>query len=280
MVTENPRGSAASIAHGMRPVLGAARAIAKGFAAGLAIILVLTVLSGLLMTRGRAVEVARDALQSDSVAHPFSYMDEDYFTECALLMMLTARADSVARNVIESWPPREALTFGHPCETLRRYVAGEIRYSATPPYVNYWFGSRHLEAVVLRVLGFEQAQTLYRLLSYGAVLILALASWRSDRRSALVLIPLFVSMLLGFGLHLNGHLLAHAPGYFIAFFLLAVLVLRRRCFEAFERRLSFFAFLAVVMSFFDILTGLLLAVLSLSLVVNHFFYSRDRKSVV
>jgi hypothetical protein len=265
-----------------------ARAIGAGFAGGLACILLIGVLSGLTMSRSRAVGVARDALRSDEVAHPFSYVEEDYFTECALLVMQTARTGSVARNVIETWLPPEALAFGHPCETLRRYVAGTIRYS-TPasgrsnsgmrwdvPYVSYWFGSRHLEAIVLRVVGFGQAKSLYRLLSYGSVLVLALGAWLSNRRSAMVLVPVFASLLFGFSMHLNGQILAHAPGFFAAFLLLAVLVWRRRFFERFERRLALFAFLGVVASYFDILDGVLLIVLSLAVVVDHFFYVRGQ----
>jgi hypothetical protein len=142
------------------------------------------------------------------------------------------------------------------------------------PYVSYWFGSRHLEAIVLRAFDFGQAKTLYRLLSYGAVLVLALGAWLSDRRSATVLVPVFASLLFAFSMHLNGHILAHAPGFFVAFLLLALLIVRRRLFGSFERRLAFFAFLGVIASYFDILDGVLLLVLSLAVVVNHFFYSR------
>lgn len=265
------------------------RSIAAGFAAGLAFVLLLGVLSGWATSRDAAVGIARDALRSDAVAHPFSYPEEDYFTECALLVTMTARATGTARNVVETWLPMEAVTLGHPCEVLRRYVAGDVRYTPAPsgranggarwdlPYVSYWFGGMHLEAVVLRVLSFEQAQDLYRVLSYGSVVILALGAWWGDRRSALVLLPVFASLLLAFSMHLNGHLLGHAPGFFVAFLLLAVLAARRRWFGAFARRLAFFAFLAVIASFFDLLDGVLLLVLSLSVVVNHFFYSRHER---
>ena len=74
------------------------------------------------------------------------------------------------------------------------------------PYVNYPYGSRFLEAIVLGIVDLRAAKILYSLLSYGSVLLLIWGAWRSSPETALMVSPIFVFLLFGFAQHLFGQL--------------------------------------------------------------------------
>ena len=261
-------------------MLTGVRSIAKGFCLGMAFVLLLATSSGLLMSRAGATRVAREALRTtDGVANPTTHLGGDYYTDCSLLAMLAVRSRGALRNAIETWLPTEVIRgSAHPCDVLERHAAQGIAWDTPPaprPYVYYWMGSRHLEAIVLRAVSYRTAESLYSFLSYASIVLLAIASWVNSRRATLLLAPIYASLLFAFGMHLQGHGLGHSPGFFIGFFLLAWLLIRRRSFDSFEKRLTFFAFLAVVTTFFELLNGPLLVLLSLSIILNYFFFTRE-----
>lgn len=229
------------------------------------------------MSADRAAEVAVSALKSEGVANATNIVKGDYYTDCVLLIQLTARPESLARNAIESWWPSETKTGVHPCEWVQRYSEGRLQYADPPaddPYGNYWFGSRHLGAIMLRGFSYAGAESLYLLVSYVSVVLLALASLRRDRRAGLVLLPVCICLLFGFALHDQGHGLAHAPGIYVGFLLLALGIFLRSRLESFDKRIGAVAFLAVIVTYFDILDGAILLALSLTLVINHFVFAR------
>src|SRR4051812_48565336 len=84
----------------VRRLIRSTRPLAAGFAGGLAVILVVGVAAGVLMSRAQARAAIREAPRSASVAHPntpwessipqLKYVEGDYYTDCALLLDLTA----------------------------------------------------------------------------------------------------------------------------------------------------------------------------------------------
>jgi hypothetical protein len=124
---------------------------------------------------------------------------------------------------------------------------------------------------MLSFVEFRTARAVYNIISYLSAITLFLAAWRNSRRTTIVLLPIALVILFGFSLHLFGNNLAHAPGFFFGFLGLSALLVKA-WFEKLSMRLFSFGMLGVVISYFDILTGAIPVVLSLSIVLNHFYY--------
>jgi hypothetical protein len=252
-------------------LLRTAGAISAGLVAGLLAILALGMLSGMVFPRERVIHVGLDAFASGELAYD-AHRDEDYFTECSFLAMNYLRVEGLYRNAIET---RFGMEAPHPCLDLESLVkTGRMPSGAVPvvgPYVSYPFGGRHLEALVLHVLDYGPAKSLYALLSYGSVLLLVYAMFRRSRSTALSLLPLGAYLLFGFSLHKFGHNLSHAPGFFAGFALLAAWLLGPPRLRDTTLRYAFFACLAVVVADFDLMHGSIPMVMSLAIMANHFF---------
>ena len=257
-----------------------ARAGLVGIAAACAAVALFAILSGFALSNARIAEVARMAFAKDELAYT-ERIREDLFTECALLAMQKLRQGGVLRSALDTrfiMPPEE-----HPCDTMRILVLGTAEQRATfPPsvsYFNYPFGSLHLEAFVLSVLDYGPATMLYRALSYGSVaLLFAAILWRSWS-TAVLLAPIPLFLIGAFALHRFGGNLAHAPGYFVGFVALAIFVASPRLFDTGARRLGFAGALGVLAAYFDLLNGVIVTLLALTILLNHFFYiatERDR----
>ena len=247
---------------------------ATGIAIGCAFVFLFAIASSLFLTQERLAHVVRHAFAHDDLpSNPrTSRTEEDFFTECAMLQMQFLRDSGV---ILGAAVNRWHRTAPHPCETLRTMLAAPEEKPSSPrpgPYVNYAFGSRHLEAVVLSLFEFGTARGAYKFISYLSVVLLAIAAWRSASRTAAVLLPIALFLLFGFSLHRFGDNLAHAPGFMVGLLALSLLLALQRRFDAFSSRLLFFGLLGVITSYFDLLHGAFPTVLSLSLIVNYFFF--------
>lgn len=256
----------------LQAILSASRSLALGILSGLLVVLALAMVSGLTFPRARVVQVARDALTSGELAFN-EHREEDYFTECSFLTMQYARAAGLFRNAIET---RYARGARHPCQNLESLITtGKMADGSVPifvAYVNYPFGSRFLEALVLSVLDLRSAKSLYVFLSYGSILILIAGAFRNSPSTALTVLPIGLFLLFGFSMHRFGHNLAHAPGFVLGFTALGVFLAARDRFRNSAARVMFFGFLGVVIAFFDLMHGSIPVVLSLAIVLNHLFY--------
>ena len=117
---------------------------------------------------------------------------------------------------------------------------------------------------------------LYRALSYGSVaLLFAAMLWRSPA-TAILLAPIPLFLIGAFALHRFGGNLAHAPGYFVGFAALAIFVALPRLFDTAARRLGFAGALGVLAAYFDLLNGVIVTLLALTILLNHFFYIASR----
>jgi hypothetical protein len=108
-----------------------------------------------------------------------------------------------------------------------------------------------------------------------AVIALFVALWMRLGADAWALAPIPLVLLFGFGHHLFGNNLAHAPGFFVGALALVPLALWPMRFASVSRRLSYFAALGALTCYFDLIHGPLLVMLSLGLVIHHFCYARD-----
>ena len=264
----------------MQPFLTSVRASLTGITTACAAVTLFAILSGFALSDARIAEVVRTVFAKDELAHP-ARIREDLFTECALLTMQILRHDNAFRAALDT--RFILLPDEHPCDTLRTLVLGtaEQRTSLPAPvsYFNYPFGSRHLEAFVLSALDYGPATTLYRALSYGSVVLLFAAMlWRSPA-SAVLLSPVPLFLIGAFTLHRFGGNLAHAPGYFVGFIALAIFLATPRLFSSAGRRLGFAGALGVLAAYIDLLNGVIVTLLALTILLDHFFYTaaeRDR----
>ena len=264
----------------MRSFLTNVRAGLIGIAMGCVAIALFAILSSFALSDARVAEVARTAFAKDELAYA-TRIREDFFTECSLLTMQKLRRGGVFRSALDT---RFVMPLDeHPCDTLRILALGTAEQRAALPasvsYFNYPFGSRHLEAFVLSVLDYGPATMLYRALSYGSVaLLFAAMLWRSPA-TAILLAPIPLFLIGAFALHRFGGNLAHAPGYFVGFAALAIFVALPRLFDTAARRLGFAGALGVLAAYFDLLNGVIVTLLALTILLNHFFYiatERDR----
>jgi hypothetical protein len=256
------------------------RAGLAGIGAGCAAVALFAVLSSFALPDARVDEVVKTAFAENELPYA-RLLREDFFTECALLTMQKLRQGGALRSALDTRFVMPADD--HPCETLRTLVLGTAEEKATLPpavsYFNYPVGSRHLEAFVLSALDYGPATTLYRALSYGAVaLLFATMLWRSPATGA-ILVPIPLFLIGAFALPRFSGNLAHAPGYFIGFAALAVFVAAPGFFRTSGRLLAFSGVLGVMAAYFDLLNGVIVTLLALTILLNHFFYvsaERDR----
>ena len=249
------------------------RASLIGIAAACATVALFAVLSGFALSDARLVEVVKTAFAKEEIAYA-TRIREDFFTECALLTMQKLRQGGVFPSALDT---RFIMPSGEPpCDTLRALVLGTAEERASLPaavsYFNYPFGSRHLEAFVLSAFDYGPATVLYRVFSYGSVaLLFAAMLWRSPAIAMLLAsIPLF--LLGAFALHRFGGNLAHAPGYFIGFVALAIFTASPGFFRSTGRRLGLAGAVGVIAAYFDLLNGVIVTLLALTILLNHFFY--------
>jgi hypothetical protein len=247
---------------------------AKGYAFAALLIVATSLTSGVVLTHNRLVSVIREAFATHSIANDGVYQD---WINCTWLSLEYTRTPDPLRNTIETdWsrPVRQ------PCDDLRVLVAGPpypYPLNPTAPYENYAFGARHLQAIVLSVLSVGHAQAMYGFLSYASIGVLFLGGWLNSRRLAItVLLPITVCLTVVFEQQLWARSIAWAPAFFVGFIGLGIFLARRATFVSRAQRLGFFCFLGVIIAYLDLFQGSIPVVLSLAIVLNHFFYVSQR----
>ena len=245
--------------------------MAKGVLAAALLIASLSTVSGLVLSRERLTELLREDFSSGGLTSDPARVVEDW-VECSLLTMEYIRHDNILDAIDTSW----MRPTHHTCEELKALVAGPpYTLELAPPshYINYAFGARHFEAILLSVLSIMTAKTLCLMLSYVSVVCLFLGGWRNSPPVTLaVLLPIGLFLLFAFEQHRYGDSLMWAPAFFVGFFTLAVFLAARDRFNDRANRIGLFCFLALILTFLDTMQGSLPVLLSLTIVLNHFFY--------
>jgi len=238
----------------------------------------LAVVSGAAFTHARAVAVSKHALLNGDLNVTMqtifgNYRTEygDTYTECAMLQMQIERPVGIFLQAIDTHLRQND---DHPCDTLKKTLF-DVSDAPVRSYFHYPSGARHLEAFVLSLMSFGNARKLYYALSYSSLALLFAAMLWRDARTALMLAPIPATLALSFSLHLFGGNLAHAPGFFICWLMLALFVAAKPWLQSTERRAAFIAAIGIMTIYFDILTGTIPTILALTIVLNHFFYVRD-----
>jgi hypothetical protein len=245
-----------------------------GFMAALIVALLITTSSSVMSDRARLTARIGVAYAAGQLV-PSADWGKDLFTECSLLVMQLVRHDNLVLDAIDT---RFTHDFRYqPCDTLVHVAnVSPIRGISLPEpvsYLNYWFGSRYLAALLLSFAEMRTVRLINLVASYlSIILLLACAVYRS-RFLALLLLPITLSLMFCFSLHKFGENIAHSPGYWVGFLLLASFVFFKNRFASFNRRIFFFVFLGCIVTFFDLLHGSLPVALSLTIVLNHFLFA-------
>ncbi|MDB5069205.1 MAG: hypothetical protein JWM87_316 [Candidatus Eremiobacteraeota bacterium] len=245
----------------------------KGLGLAALLMTAIAITSGVVLTHARLDAVLREALTSKTL----NIDSPGGWTECGTFAMEYTREADPFLNAIETRWPRPAH---HPCDDLKALIAGPpYPYALNPPspYVNYPFGARHLAAIAVSVLTVSQAETMYRFLSYAAVVLLFLGAWRNSERLAIgVVLPIAFFLTFAFEQHRYGDNLLWAPSFFVGFAALGVLLALPRTFASGFDRVSFYCFLGAMIAYFDVLEGAIPVLVSLAIVLNHFFFVARR----
>jgi hypothetical protein len=221
----------------------------------------------------RFIRLTKEALTTGMLeGRPDVY--EERFGECVALTSQWLRQVNRALDAIESrWvrPGQENL---HPCDMLRILLGLAPPMTLRPPEITYQypFGFRYLIVLGLgRVNSIAELKVVYKLASYGAVLLLLFVAWRSAPLVALIFLPVPLVLLFGFAMHGYAYNIAHAPAFIAIFLVLTLLVGLRGWFAPIWRRLGVLAALGALNYYLDISYSIPFA-LSLALVVNHLFF--------
>jgi hypothetical protein len=143
---------------------------------------------------------------------------------------------------------------------------------------HYAYGARFLDAPFLAFLSFRWTQICYQVVSYGSIVLLFAAMLWHRWQMALLLSPIPALLLYGFGLHVFGKNLSHAPSFFVGILLIAMFIATPTCFGEARRRYQFYGVLAVVCSYVDLLTGAIPFLFGLTVIGSYFFYLRPQVS--
>lgn len=225
------------------------------------------------LSHERAVQVITQAV----AAGQFPYLEkerEDYFTECSLIGLQYARRHSVVQDLADS--RLLGVSAGtHPCDVLTAIANGGS--IPTPySYFDYPMGGRFVEAMAFSVIDFGTAQAVYMALSYGSVASLLFAAFYSDRRRGWLVVPIAAYLVGAFSMHKFGHNLAHAPGFFIGFILLAIFLMAKQTFTDRGHRYFFYGALGITTFYFDLMNAVIPTILSLTILLRQLFYGDGR----
>lgn len=241
----------------------------SGFLIAFVMVAGLSLISGPILTKARLIEAIKEGFSSGSL------WKLERWTECAALTMQFVRHEGTILNALDT---RWVRPQRHTCDELQALIAGPpyaMSLNAPSPYVNYPFGALHLQSVALSVFSMSTIMEIYGVLSYASIVALLLGAWRNSHRQALLIVaPTALCLCFAFEQHRYADNTPWAPGFFVGFFALAIFLAMRNFFRDRAHRLGFFFFIATMVSYFDHMQGALPVILSLTIVLNHFFYAQ------
>lgn len=248
-------------------------AAAGGLLAAILLVASISLASGPVLSQARLKPAIIDGFLSGAL---FRY---DRWIECTGLVMQYSRHENFILNALDT---RWRSPSHHSCDELLALLQGppyRIDLAPAVSYVSYPAGSRHLQALLLRVMPLSAIMSLYRILSYVSIVALFFAAWRLSPRLALTIVgPIVATLIFAFGMRRYGGDTMWAPAFFIGFFALSAFLALPRWFDDPARRLGFFCFLGILIAYFEYLHGPLPVILSLTIVLNHYFYAaRDQE---
>ena len=239
-----------------------------------AFVISLSLASGFFLSTARLETVLKEEFSQSALG---SLSRFDQWIECAILTMQLSRHEDVVLNALDTrWRSPQQ----HTCDEAQALLQGppyKIKIAEPSSYVSYPFGARHLQSLMINIFSFSTTMAIYQFLTYASVVSLFIGAWRNSKRTAsLVVSPIVLALLFAFEQHRFGSNTPWAPGFFISFLILSMFLAVREFFWRREtHRIAFFCFLGTIAGYFDNLHGPLPVVLSLTIVLNHFFYSEN-----
>jgi hypothetical protein len=188
----------------------------------------------------------------------------DTFTDCLALDVSVLYRRQLPMDTFDSRvylfpvaPPNEPMH--HACDELH-YVSShpELQNSFKErSYLRYWWGSAVVARITLGLTGISVGhyRQLIHFLSFASLGIFVLAFFYSFGRAAAVFIPLFLSILLGFGMLTFGQSIAHAPEFIVGVLMLSAYSLAKVWDRSRLTRALCYSFLGSMCVYFDLLNG-------------------------
>jgi hypothetical protein len=251
-----------------RPILNAAAGIAIASLLFLVAVFALAALAEKSDTSVIKQKIA-EAYRKSQIQYPGKWdIDDkrgnDTFTDCLALDVSVLYRQQLPMDTFDSrvylFPvaaPNEPMH--HACNELH-YVSShpELQNSFKErSYLRYWWGSAVVARIALGLTGIAVGcyRQLIHFLSFAALGIFVLAFFYSFGRAAAVFIPLFLSILLGFGMLTFGQSIAHAPEFIVGVLMLSAYSLARVRDRSRLTRALCYSFLGSVCVYFDLLNG-------------------------
>lgn len=197
-------------------------------------------------------------------------LNNNLFNECAMFQMEMDRFSSALKDIFAT---KFSMLTGHPCDSVRQILAGEVRSTSSDYTARYFYGARHIFSILSSKLTIPDIRKVYSFLSFLAPLLLLVSFAKKSRKHMILFSPLVLSMWLGFNLgNMSGNI-AHAPGFFVSIIGISLLVYFHKHLLDRTLRLYAYALVASFAAYFDIMIGLLPFSLAMVILVNHFVFN-------
>jgi hypothetical protein len=155
---------------------------------------------------------------------------------------------------------------------MRYHTCDELFYVLSRPelatstkeqsYFRYWWGCGVIARIALGMTGLSVGgyRQLIQILSFVALGTFVSAFFLSYGRAALVFLPLFLSILLGYGMLTFGQSIAHAPEFIVGLFMLSAYGLGNVQRRSRLARALWYSLLGSACAYFDLLNGNVLVI--------------------
>lgn len=231
---------------------------------------ILACISHLSLSDERAASVIHQAIEQHTVPRRATH---DGSSECIMFVQHQLRHSKLILDAINTrfqvYPRRP-----DPCDFAYALSSHEPWDSIAADYVQYAWSIRHLQAIALSMMSYDNARIVYGIVSFAASILLFAAVWRSSRKIALIFAPIAFALTFAFALDRFGPSHAHAPSIVAGLLLLAIFVSAKATFKNLYVQIIFFGLIGGTVTTFDILNGSIPAILSLTIVLNYLFYAR------
>jgi hypothetical protein len=185
----------------------------------------------------------------------------DTFTDCLALQVSSLYRQQFPMDTFDS---RVYSSTHHACDELfsaltQPVLATSIEESS---YFRYWWGSAIAARIALGMtrLSVGRYRQLLQILSFIALGAFILTFFYSFGRTAAVFLPLFLSILVGYGMLTFGQSIAHAPGFIAGLAMLSAYSLGNVQRRSRPTRALWYSFLGAVCVYFDLLNGNVVAI--------------------
>ena len=192
----------------------------------------------------------------------------DTFTDCLTLQISTHKSRKFQESLVSA--RYEPGNSEHSCTGLIERLAPDRAGSSVADYWRYWWGSASLLATVLNIDRFTLSGYQYSLkvLTYIALGLVGITSLIRFRSNSLIIIPVVLALIFGYGIPIFGQSVAHAPGLLFGLTFCVLYISVDFLHSSSWRRAICAAILGGISFYFDLLNGNIVALLILFLTIS------------